>query len=128
MSNTSHFSRPLWAACAALAISVLPASVRAQSDSSRLTLERIFASSELNDRDASSIRWTADGRAYTALEPARGAHGGRDLVRHDVATGKSEIVVAAERLVPKGATAAMEIEDYQSSADGRRFLIFTNPR
>ena len=126
MPITPHFSRPLAAAWLALTISSLPvASLCAQADSSRLTLDRIFTGSELAAREVSSIRWTTDGRAYTSLERAKGAHGGHDLVRHDAASGKSKVVVAAERLVPSGATAPMEIEDYQSSADGRRFLLFT---
>jgi dipeptidyl-peptidase-4 len=127
MPITRHFSRLLSAAWVALAISSLSsAALRAQADTSRLTLDRIFATSDLSAHRVSSIRWTADGRGYTSIEAAKGAHGGRDLVRYDAASGKREIIVAAERLVATGATKPIEIEDYQSSADGRRFLIFTN--
>ncbi|HMI58879.1 MAG TPA: DPP IV N-terminal domain-containing protein, partial [Gemmatimonadaceae bacterium] len=91
-----------------------------------LTLERIFNSGEFAARHVSSIRWTADGKGYTELERATGAHGGRDLVRYDVVTGKREVVVSAERLVMPGGDTLIEIEGYQWSADGKRLLIFTN--
>jgi len=93
-------------------------------DSSRLTLARIFGSTELRATGVPSLRWTNDGKGYTALEP--GADGGRDLVRYDAESGARTVVVPALRLVPRGVAAPIEIEDYQFSADGRRVLIFTN--
>ena len=73
-----------------------------------------------------SLRWTRDGKGYTALEPLAGAEGGRDLVRYDAESGGRTVVVPAARLVPPGSSTPIEIEDYQFSADGRRVLIFTN--
>jgi dipeptidyl-peptidase 4 len=105
-----------------------PPARAAVSDSSLLTLERIFASGELRATGIPSLRWTRDGKAYTALEPSTGTQGGRDLVRYDAERGGRTVVVPAERLVPHGSSAPIEIEDYQFSDDGRRVLIFTNAR
>jgi dipeptidyl-peptidase-4 len=103
-----------------------PPARAAGEDSSLLTLARIFGSSELRATGIPSLRWTQDGRAYTALEPATGAGGGRDLVRYDAESGARTVVVPAERLVPRGGAGPIEIEDYQFSADNRRVLLFTN--
>jgi dipeptidyl-peptidase-4 len=118
-------STPLGAQAATETAPSPPARV-AGSDSSRLTLARIFSSNELKATGIPSLRWTRDGRAYTALEQSAGAEGGRDLVRYDAESGMRTVVVSAERLVPPGSSAPIEIEDYQFSADGRRVLIFTN--
>jgi dipeptidyl-peptidase 4 len=127
MPNTRRFSRLVPAAILALALSSLPAArLRAQADSSRLTLDRIFATNDFEPRRASSIRWTADGKGYTALERSTGARGGRDLVRYDAASGKREVLVSAERLMIPGGNEPIEVQNYQWSADGRRLLIFTN--
>jgi dipeptidyl-peptidase-4 len=95
-------------------------------DSSRLTLERLFSSKEFQAHGVPSLRWTANGKGYTALEPSAGAKGGRDLVRYDAASGQRTMIVAAERLVAPGNPDPIEIQDYQFSADARRLLIFTN--
>jgi dipeptidyl-peptidase-4 len=103
----------------------LPAQAAA-ADTSQLTLERIFASAEFQAHGVAALRWTSDGKSYTALEQSRGARGGRDLVRYDAESGRRTVVVAADRLVPSGGTEPVEIEDYQFAADGKRVLIFTN--
>ncbi|HMA03771.1 MAG TPA: S9 family peptidase [Gemmatimonadaceae bacterium] len=106
-----------------------PAPARiAIADSGRLTLERIYSSNEFETQGDPSLRWTDDGKGYTALEPAPGARGGRDLVRYDAASGKRTLVVPASSLVPPGDSTPIEIEDYQISRDGRRVLFFTNAR
>ncbi|MBK5188243.1 MAG: S9 family peptidase, partial [Gemmatimonadaceae bacterium] len=86
----------------------------------------IYASNELRARGISSLRWTTDGTHYTMLERSEGAKGGRDLVRYDAATGRREVVVAAERLMVPGEADPLEVQDYQFSSNGRRVLIFTN--
>jgi dipeptidyl-peptidase 4 len=118
-------SPPLGAQTATEAAPAPPARA-AVADSSLLTLERIFASGDFKAAGIPSLRWTRDGRAYTALEPSTGAVGGRDLVRYDAEGGGRTVVVRAERLVPAGSSAPIEIEDYQFSDNGRRVLIFTN--
>ncbi len=121
---------------ATVALSALaPAGLRAQqagataardtsADPSRVTLERIFASGDFDERSPGRTRWLADGSGYTALEPAAG--GGQDLVRYDAASGRRTVLVAAARLVPPGATAPLRVEGYAWSPDGSRLLVFTN--
>ena len=100
----------------------------ATTDSSRLTLERIFASNELRASGVPSLRWTRDGKGYTALEPSSASAGGSDLVRYDAESAARTVVVPGERLMPRGSSAPIAIEDYQFSDDGRRVLIFTNAK
>jgi dipeptidyl-peptidase-4 len=138
MPNSRRIAWIAFVACLAVQLSLLcvsllhaqgarprPASAAsASADSSRLTLERIFGTGEFRARGAGSLRWTTDGKGYTTLERASGGEG-LDLVRYDVATGKREVIVAASRLVVPGGE-AIDIEDYQFSADAKRLLIYTN--
>ena len=113
--------------CAALLGAQAPAPrIAPARGDSLLTLDHIFKTNDFGARRVSSIRWTSDGKGYTELEPATGAHGGRDLVRYDAASGKREVVVTAERLMMPGGDAPIEIQGYQWAADGKRLLIFTN--
>jgi dipeptidyl-peptidase-4 len=96
----------------------------ASADSSRLTLDRLF-SGEFAGRGYGPVQWTADGDAYTRLEPAPGGRG-RDLVRYDAASGRREVVVPAARLVAPGDTVPFAVESYAWSPDGRRLLVFAN--
>ena len=41
-------------------------------------------------------------RRYTTWEDSKETPGGRDLVQHDPATGKSEVLVPAAHLIPPG--------------------------
>lgn len=97
-----------------------------QTGNSQLTIDRIFASSEFRGEFVRRSSWTSDGRGYTTLEPSTARRDGTDLVRYDAASGTRTVLVEAARLVPAGATAPLEIEDYTWSADGTRLLIFTN--
>jgi dipeptidyl-peptidase-4 len=88
-----------------------------------LTVERIFGSREFAP-DLVSLRWMADGRHYTVVEPDRA--GGTHLVRVEAETGRRDTLVRASELVPPGASEPVAIEDYAFSADGVRLLLFTN--
>jgi dipeptidyl-peptidase-4 len=96
-------------------------------DPSRLTLERIFATSEF-EPESVSIRWLDGDSGYLTLEPSAGPAGGRDIVRHDPASGRREVFVPAELLVPPRASTPLAIEDYMLSSDRCRVLIYTNSR
>ena len=52
--------------------------------------------------------------------------GGRALVRYDAASGKRDLWVPASRLVPKGDSVPLKVEDYSVSPDGKQLLVFTN--
>jgi dipeptidyl-peptidase-4 len=49
-------------------------------------------------------------------------------VRYDAGTGARTVLVDGSRLVPKDGPAALEIDDYAWSRDGRRLLVYTNTR
>jgi dipeptidyl-peptidase-4 len=112
-------------AALALVLSVGPLSARAQ-DASRLDLERIFSSSEFRNERFGPARWLDDGGAYTTLESSPDLEGGMDIVRYEAETGDRSVLVPAARLVPAGADAPLEIEDYDWSSDGSKLLVFTN--
>lgn len=101
----------------------LPASAQ-QTDPSRLTVQRIYGSSEFASQPFGPSRWLGDGAAYTTVEPA--ADGvGQEIVRYDVERGNREVLVAARQLMPPGGTAPLDIEDYAWSPDGKNVLVFT---
>jgi dipeptidyl-peptidase-4 len=95
----------------------------AKPDPARLTLDRIFASEEFRGDRAASVKWL-DGGAYTTLRPSREHKGASDIVRFDAA-GKSDVLVAAAKLVPQGATEPLAVEGYELSKDLDLVLIYT---
>src|SRR2546427_586499 len=102
------------------------AAQRASSDSSFLTVDRIFGSPEFRGGSFGPLAWLSDGVGYTTLERQAGGKPGQDIVRYDAETGLKTILVPASRLTPPGDSTPLEIEEYTWSADGRRLLIFTN--
>jgi dipeptidyl-peptidase-4 len=90
-------------------------------------LHQIFATDELTPRAFGPARWL-DAASYCTVEASSTLAGGQDLVRYDAASGTRSVLVAAERLVPAGASAALALEDYAFSDDGARLLVFTNTR
>ncbi len=94
-------------------------------DSSLLTVDRIFGSTEFRSGTFGPLAWLNDG-GYTTLEHHSGNRPGRDIVRYDVETGLETILVSASRLVPPGDSIPLDIETYSWSPDGRRLLIFRN--
>jgi len=97
-----------------------------QTDSSRLSLERIFKSDEFVPERLGPVRWLSNAAAYIKLETDSATPGGRSLVRYDAASGKREVWVAASRLVPQGDSMPLAVEDYSVSPDGKQLLVFTN--
>ena len=97
-----------------------------ESDPSVLTLDRIFNSSDFVAERFGPAHWL-DGSGYTTLE-ASPSYQGTDMIRYDAETGQREVLVSAERLIPDGFTAPLNIENYVWSQDGRKLLIFTNSR
>jgi dipeptidyl-peptidase 4 len=97
----------------------------ATSDSTLLTVDRIYAGAEFRAGSFGPLAWLGDGSAYTTLERSADTKG-RDLVRYDAASGARTILVPAARLVPPGDSVPLEIEEYSWSRDGNRLLIFTN--
>jgi dipeptidyl-peptidase-4 len=97
-------------------------------DSSLVTLDRLFNSQDFAPERLGPVRWLGDRPAYVKLEADSSTPGGRSLVRYDAASGKREVWVLASRLVPPGDTVPLSVEDYSLSPDGRRLLVFTNSK
>ncbi len=111
----------------ALWLLAAPAVLLAQSAEASEQLRRIFASAEFSPNQRfGPARWIENGTAYLTVEPSTAVRGARDIVRYQSATGARIIMVAASQLVPPGAAAPLEIDDYSWSADGARLLLFSN--
>lgn len=120
-----------------------------------LTNELIHNTDEFRGDAAPSVRWMANGSAYTCLEPAQaGATQGREmgeigagglaetpvspsesgsspemeLVAYDAQTRSRTVLATIEQLTPAGHDRALTVSDYSWSVDGGKLLIFTNTR
>jgi putative heme-binding domain-containing protein len=100
-----------------------------QADDSRadslLTVGRLFGTKEFDTDPLPARRWSKRSSTYFTLEKAATGTG-RELVRHDPATGKKEVVVPATAFVPNGAKDPLVVEGYEFSADESRLLVYTN--
>ncbi|HTY57726.1 MAG TPA: DPP IV N-terminal domain-containing protein, partial [Bacteroidota bacterium] len=115
--------------CILLLQGILPGTTAAEgTDSTMLTVDRIFHSREFFSRGAGPVQWIDGGAGYTALERSASREGGRDLVRYETATGARTILVPSERLVPPGSSSPLAVEHYAWSPGNRYLLIFTNSR
>jgi dipeptidyl-peptidase 4 len=90
---------------------------------STLSVDRIF-SGEFRGGFAGPSRWLDDS-TYTIVDAEPGAKGA-DLVRVDAATGRRSVLIPTARFLPRGASAPLEVEDYEWSDDRKKLLIFTN--
>jgi len=99
--------------------------VAQQGDPSMVTLERLFSSPDFVSQTLGPVRWLHDGTAYTKLEPS-GSKKGNDIVRYDAATGRREVLVAADRVVPSGSSDPLTIENYHWSTGNKYLLVYTN--
>jgi dipeptidyl-peptidase-4 len=97
-----------------------------EKDPSLLTLDRIYSSREFRAERFGPARWLENKSAYTTLERSKSNRDARDIVMYDAETGKREILVPANRLVPEGEKKPLSINNYVWSSDGRKLLIFTN--
>ena len=107
---------------AVAALLLMAPTLRAQDS---LSIARIWDSDEFQAQGITQIRWLDDA-SYTTLEPSSAGRGARDIVKHDAATGRAEILVAASMLVPAGSSAPLGIANYIWSDDKTQLLIFTN--
>jgi dipeptidyl-peptidase 4 len=96
-------------------------------DSSLLTVDRIFGSEEFDGDWFGNPRWLDDS-TYTMLEPAKAPALGRDIVRYDAATGRRTILFPSTSLIPAGATKPLPVENFRISPDEKLVLLYTNSR
>jgi len=91
-------------------------------------LRRLFATRDFAGQFFGPARWTSGGAAYTTVEPSAVVPGASDLVRYEAATGTRSILVSARQLIPAGATAPLDIDDYDWGPGDTLLLVFTNTR
>lgn len=94
-----------------------------QTDPTLLTVDSIFT---YRTRPLGPVQWQTDGSGYFALEPAPNRRGSVDIIRYDVNTGDRTVKVAAEKLIPAGASNPLSVEEFSMTADEQKLLIFTN--
>jgi dipeptidyl-peptidase-4 len=109
----------------ALVAGPLHAEQPAAADPTKLTIDRIFASDDFKAERLPAVKWL-DGAAYTTLQPRKQPKEGADIVRVDAATGKAEVLVAAEKLVPAGEKEPLAVQGYALSKDLDVALVYTN--
>lgn len=111
-------------------------------DPSLLTLKRIFTDEDFESESFGPARWLEDGSGYTTLEESvdyekakdttledpNDSEEAKDIVKYDPATGDSQVLLSAKKLIPDGMKEPLEIKDYSWSDDGTKLLIFTNTK
>lgn len=93
-----------------------------------LTVDRIFDSSDFREKGAATGEWLEGGTGYTTLEDGAEGRSGKDIVWHDPATGRTEVLVASTLLIPSGKSQPLSIENYTFSTNRARLLVFTESR
>jgi len=97
-------------------------------EQSMLTLERIFASSELGSKHPPRVHWVPELSGYLILEPSSSVEGGQDLVLYTLPQGKKQVIIEASSFIPLGAEKPLRIEDFSFSPNRMKLLIYTNSR
>src|SRR5262245_36167253 len=109
--------RFLFAIAAVVGTFAKPAVGEEKADPSLLTLDRIFQGGEFDGQSAGAIQWHEHRGGYTTLEKPEAGEPGRDLVWHDSASDRKEVLVPAHHFVPRGEEAPLSIESYAFSVD-----------
>ncbi len=104
--------------------------VKAQesSDSTQLSIDRIFNSGEFRQDWFGRYKWLGSGDYYTLLERSDSVQGGRDIVKYNTKTGKGEVMINAKNFIPENEEAPLRISNYFWSDDLSKLMIFTNTR
>lgn len=95
-------------------------------DSSLLTIDRLFGSSEFLIESVPSIRWINGGEAYIISEPGKKNDTWEDLVKVETRSQKRSLYIPAEKLIPAGDSIPLTIEHFTLSPDESKVLIFNN--
>ena len=119
-------SARMLALLAALAPFASPVPLVAQRPDSTLTVQRIFAAPDFFAQGFGGARWRPGMDAYTRLERSASNAEWRDLVQYDAGSGRRSVVLTASRLIPRGESSPIDVEDYTWSPDGGRLLVYTN--
>ena len=108
-----------------LALLALLAAVPARSqntDPSKLTVERIFASGDFRGGAIPQPAWLSSGSQYIEARPAK--DGGTELVKVDIATGRESVIARADQIAAQGTK--LDVEELSLSGDEQQALLFHN--
>ncbi len=89
-----------------------------------LTVERIFGGEFKESNVGMNGVWHPDGLHLVTRARSASVKNGVDIIRLDPMTGKREVIIAAQYLIPKGSKTQIEIESFDLSADGKLLLVF----
>ena len=95
---------------------------------SQLTLGRIFTDKEFQEDKLESLHWSKLGAHYFALEAPSVGKAGKDLVRHEAATGAKSILATAQALTLPGEKKPLNVDSFEFSKDESQVLLFANTR
>ncbi|MBT8381752.1 MAG: S9 family peptidase [Ignavibacteriaceae bacterium] len=109
-----------------LGILILPYYTAAQENNNVLTLERIYKDNDFELKEFGPAVWLQDGSGYTTLEESDKFPLAKDIIKYNPKTGKRDVLVDANQLIPAGVKNPLLIKDYTGSIDGKKLLIFTN--
>ncbi len=92
-------------------------------DSSLLTIDRIYASSEFRQERMQAIQWTDHGDSYVIVEYNDGQN---ELIKYQSSTQDKSTYLSKEQLTPEGEEEALSVSSFSLSDDASKALIFTN--
>ncbi len=92
-------------------------------DSSYLTIDRIYASSEFRQEYQRPIQWTDGGDSYVIVEYQAGQN---QLIKYQTVSQQSSTYLSIEQLTPSGHEKALRVSSFSLSPDASKALIFTN--
>ena len=93
----------------------------------RLSIESIYDKNEFEAKGYSGT-WTADSSGYYRTIESNGTKGGQDIVLIQPESGTTNILVAAQDLIPPGESSPLSIAGYSFSTNRSQVLIFTNTK
>ena len=115
------------AVCLAVLFLLRSASAQVSAATSDM-LRRLYATRDFAGQSFGPTHWMNGGAGFTTIEASALVPGASDLVRYESATGTRSILVSARRLIPAGATAPLDIDDYVWGPGDTLLLVFTNTR
>lgn len=92
-------------------------------ESSILTIDRIYDNGEFSQESMTPIKWIDGGISYIIIE--KGIRG-NELVRYNSATQVRDIFVSATQLKDISTNEVIAVEDFSLSSDESKVLLFTN--
>lgn len=97
--------------------------LNSQTDSTLLTIDRIYSGEFRQDRER-SIQWIENGEAYVTIENSKIIDSADELIHYKSSDQTSRVFAKAENL--KIDNKQLSIESFSLSPDGSKVLMFTN--